>query len=93
MLRNLQIMVRVMLIMLVMHYTYINISGRLAVKEDYLIPAFMDNTALEYLIPTGVGAGTCVASLVDFLTLSHNNFIERCRGLTMSQEEMYVPMD
>lgn len=59
-------------------------------KDEYLVQAFVDTTPLEYLIPTTVGAGTCTAALVDFLTQSHNNFIERCRGLTSSQDEKYI---
>ena len=36
------------------------------------------DTPLEYLIPTTTEAGVCTTSLVDFLVLSHNDFIEFC---------------
>ena len=48
--------------------------------------------------PTGVhcsttaGAGACTTALVDFLTLIHNDFIERCRSLTSSQGKKYTTL-
>ena len=64
-------------------------SGRLRVKEEYLIPAITTETPLEYIIPTTTEAGACTTALVDFLTLTHNDFIERCRSLVSSQEQRY----
>ena len=61
--------------------------GRLRVKEEFLIPVFGSDTLLEYIIPTTVGAGACTTALVDFLTLTHNDFIERCHALASSEEQ------
>ena len=60
------------------------ILDRLPMEEKYLLPAITDDTELEYLIPTTVDEGRCTTSLVDFLVLTHNNFIETCRGLVSS---------
>ena len=68
------------------------LSGRLRVKEEYLIPAFTDDTPLEYIIPTTTEAGACTTALVDFLTLTHNNFIERCQSLVSSEEQRYYQL-
>ena len=62
-------------------------SGRLRVKEEYLIPDINTETPLEYIIPTTTEAGACTTALVDFLTLAHNDFIERCRSLISNQEQ------
>jgi hypothetical protein len=62
-------------------------SARLRVEEKYLIPAITLNTTLEYLIPTTTEAGACTTALVDFLVLSHNDFIEKCRA-TVSKDPM-----
>ena len=43
-------------------------SGRLRVKEEYLVPAITAETPLEYIIPTTTEAGACTTALVDFLT-------------------------
>ena len=56
-------------------------------KDEYLIPAFTDSTPLEYIIPTTVDAGACTMALVDFLTLTHNDFIERCQTLMSDDQE------
>ena len=45
---------------------------------------------MEYLVPTTSEAGVCTTALVDFLTLTHNNFIERCRGLIAEDDKKYV---
>jgi hypothetical protein len=62
-------------------------SARLRVEEEYLIPAITFDTTLEYLIPTTTEAGACTTALVDFLVLSHNDFIEKCRA-TVSKDPM-----
>lgn len=64
--------------------------GRLRVKDEFLIPMFTYDTPLEYIVPTTVGAGACTTALVDFLTLTHNDFIERCRALTSVEEKKYA---
>ena len=46
-----------------------------------------DDTKMEYLVPTTSEAGVCTTALVDFLTLTHNNFIERCRGLVAENDQ------
>ena len=61
--------------------------GRLRVKEEYLVPAITAETPLEYIIPTTTEAGAYTTALVDFLTLTHNDFIERCRSLISNQEQ------
>ena len=45
---------------------------------------------MEYLIPTTSEAGVCTTALVDFLTLTHNNFIERCRGAVAENDQRYI---
>ena len=55
--------------------------ARLRVEEQYLRPAITADEPLEYLIPTTTGAGACTTALVDFLVLTHNSFIEKCRGI------------
>jgi hypothetical protein len=41
---------------------------------------------MEYLVPTTSDAGVCTTALVDFLTLTHNNFIEMCRGVVAEND-------
>ena len=57
------------------------------------MPEFTNNTAIEYLIPTTMGKGRCTTSLVDFLVLTHNNFIETCRSLVSSGSSSAVWME
>ena len=61
--------------------------GRLPVEEKYYVAYIYDNTPMEYLVPTTSEAGVCTTALVDFLTLTHNNFIERCRGLVARDDQ------
>lgn len=58
-------------------------------KDEYLIASITDDTPLEYIIPTTTEAGACTTALVDFLTLTHNDFIERCQSLILSQKLTY----
>ena len=60
--------------------------GRLPLEERYYIPTIDDDTKMEYLVPTTSEAGVCTTALVDFLTLTHNNFIESCRGLVAEND-------
>ena len=50
--------------------------------EEYISQDIDDATPLEYLIPTATGPGACSMALTDFLTLTHNNFVLRCRAIT-----------
>ena len=72
-------------------FIYINLSitsakpaililGRLPVEEKYCLAVIDDDTSMEYLIPTTSEAGVCSTALVDFLALSHNKFIEKCKS-------------
>ena len=54
---------------------------RLIVEDQYLQEDFTLKTPLVYLIPTTMKEGRCTTVLVDFLVLTHNNFIEKCRGI------------
>ena len=53
-------------------------SGRLPVEDRFYTTVIDDDTKMEYLVPTTSEAGVCTTALVDFLTLTHNNFIEKC---------------
>ena len=64
--------------------------GRCPVEEKYYVATIGDDTPMEYLVPTTSEAGVCTTALVDFLTLIHNNFIERCRGLAKENDQRYV---
>ena len=61
------------------------LPARLRIEEKHILPAITDDTPLEYIIPTTIGAGACTTALVDFLILTHNNFIEKCRGIMTHQ--------
>ncbi len=63
--------------------------GRMPVKEDDWIPAIGMDTPIEYLVPTTSNAGVCTTALVDFLTLTHNDFIERCQSLISSDRSVH----
>ena len=62
-------------------------TARLKVEDKHLLPSFTLDTSLEYLIPTTVGAGACTTALTDFLVLTHNNFMEKCRGIVLEQKQ------
>ena len=66
--------------------------GRCPVEEKYYVATIGDDTPMEYLVPTTSEAGVCTTALVDFLTLVHNSFIERCRGLVEENDQGYVAM-
>jgi hypothetical protein len=68
------------------------ISGRLPLEENYYIPTIDDETKMEHLVPTTSEAGVCTTALVDFLTLTHNNFIKRCRELVDKDDQKYNPL-
>ena len=63
--------------------------ARLRIEEKHLLPAITDDTPLEYLIPTTTGAGACTTALVDFLVLTHCDFIEKCRGIIKGRAKGY----
>lgn len=64
--------------------------GRLPVEEKYFKAVIDDSTPMEYLVPTTSEAGVCTTALVDFLTLTHNSFIERCRKLVAENDQRYT---
>ncbi|XP_064403130.1 E3 ubiquitin-protein ligase RNF213-like isoform X2 [Halichondria panicea] len=61
--------------------------NRLPVEEKYLITEIKDKTPLVYLIPTTMREGRCTTALVDYLVLTHNDFIEKCRGIVSQGSE------
>ena len=48
---------------------------------------FTLDTPLVYLLPTTIGEGKCTTALVDYLVLTHNDFIEKCRGIVTEGAE------
>jgi hypothetical protein len=65
-------------------------SGRLPVEEQFYVTVIDDDTKMEYLVPTTSDAGVCTTALVDFLTLTHNNFIATCGALVGENDQRYV---
>lgn len=63
--------------------------GRLPVPESIYVPNITGSTPLVYLIPTTTGQGVCTTALVDFLILTHNDFIQRCQT-NSSRDERFV---
>ena len=57
------------------------------VKEEHLLSEFTPETQLVYLIPTTMAKGICTTVLVDYLVLTHNNFIKKCRGIICKETE------
>ena len=71
-----------------LHCVYcIHNVGRLAVKEEYCISDITEDTCMEFIVPTTSDAGACTTALVDFLTLTHNNFIASCRSVVAEQDQ------
>ena len=68
----------------------LNVSGRLPVEEKFYVAVINDDTKMEYLVPTTSEAGVCTTALVDFLTLTHNSFIEMCRKLMAEHDQRYA---
>ncbi len=64
--------------------------GRLSLEDQHCLPAITEDTTLEYLIPTTSGAGACTTSLVDYLMLTHNDFIEKCQAIVAERNKMCV---
>ncbi len=62
--------------------------GRLPVPESICVPAITGKTSLVYLIPTTTGLGVCTTALVDFLILTHNDFIQRCQANSSRDERL-----
>ena len=59
-------------------------------EDEHCLAAITDDVPLEYLIPTTSGAGALTTALVDYLILTHNDFIEKCSGKVKERNEMYV---
>jgi len=47
-------------------------------EDQHYLPAITKHVSLEYIIPTTTGRGALTTSLVDFLILTHNDFVEKC---------------
>ena len=69
---------------------YNSFPGQLPVEEKYYTAIIDDDTPMEYLVPTTSEVGVCTTALVNFLTLTHNNFIERCRVLVADNDQRYI---
>jgi len=52
--------------------------ARLPLEEQHCLTDITSDVPLEYLIPTTTGAGALTVSLVDYLVLTHNDFMEKC---------------
>ncbi len=63
--------------------------ARLPLEDQYCLPAITNDVPLEYLIPTTTGAGALTVSLVDYLVLTHNDFIEKCSSKVMDKTQRY----
>lgn len=53
-------------------------SARLPLDDQHCLATITKDVPLEYMIPTTTGAGALTVSLVDYLTLTHNDFVEYC---------------
>jgi len=62
-----------------------NVKLRLRLEEKYCVADITKDMSIEYLIPTTIGAGALTTSLVDYLFLVHNNFIEMCHDRVAAQ--------
>jgi hypothetical protein len=62
-------------------------SGRLPIEDRFYVTVINDDTKMEYLVPTTSDAGVCTTALVDFLTLTHNNFIAICRAFVGKKDQ------
>ena len=69
---------------------FLYLIARLRLEDQHCLPAITDDTALEYLVPTTSGAGALTTSLVDYLILAHNDFIETCSGRLKDKSQTYV---
>ena len=68
-------------------------TERLPVEDEHFQPAITDDTDLVYLIPTTTGEGRCTTALVDFLVLTHNSFVEMCRGMVKDDPSSAIWVD
>ncbi len=64
--------------------------ARLPLEDQYCLSAITDNDFLECLIPTTTGAGALTVSLVDYLILTHNDFMEKCSSKVMEKNQRYI---
>ncbi len=60
--------------------------ARLPLEDQHCLSAITNDVPLEYLIPTTTGAGALTVSLVDYLILTHNDFIEKCSSKVMAEK-------
>jgi len=61
------------------------------VPENIFPQSISGSTSLKYLIPTTTGAGVCTTSLVDFLVVTHNDFVEKCHNaIPAKSDERFV---
>ena len=58
--------------------------------ENIFPQSISGSTSLQYLIPTTSGAGVCTTSLVDFLVLTHNDFIMKCHSREALKDDKLV---
>lgn len=65
-----------------------NYAGRLRLEDQHILPMITGDTPLEYLIPTTSGAGALTTALVDYLILTHNDFIEKCSSRVAERKDM-----
>ena len=61
----------------------------LPVEDQYYIPAITDDVSLEYLVPTTTGPGSITTSLVNFLVVTHNEFIKKCHKTAEKKFKRY----
>ena len=59
--------------------------ARLLLEDHHCLPAITEDVPIEYLVPTTTGAGALTVSLVDYLVLTHNDFIEKCSSHVMEK--------
>ena len=72
---------------IILYIYYTTYAAPCPVEEKYYIATIDDTTPMEFLVPTTSEAGVCTTSLVHFLYLTHNDFIERCRGLVAENDQ------
>ena len=64
--------------------------ARLPLEDKHCLSAITKDVSLEYLIPTTTGAGALTVSLVDYLILTHNDFIEKSSSKVMEKSQRYA---
>ena len=51
---------------------------RLKISKEYFLEEITEKTPAKFLLPTTFGPGIVTTALVDFLVITHNNFIRQC---------------